>query len=162
MTKLYSCAAALAELGPAFKFQTPVYRRGEVARGRLKGDLILQAQGDLALGGRTDASGNLAFRDHDHIYAGFADECDITETDPLAGLKDLARQVRKAGITHVEGDVLIDDRLFEKNRGSGSGPARQSCRASRRRSLVRRAGDRDRRRTGGAELGPRCDRGRHR
>src|SRR5438270_341914 len=40
-TKLYTCAAALASFGPDHKFETPVYRRGDVRNGRLAGDLIL-------------------------------------------------------------------------------------------------------------------------
>jgi D-alanyl-D-alanine carboxypeptidase/D-alanyl-D-alanine-endopeptidase (penicillin-binding protein 4) len=123
-TKLYSCAAALIALGPDHKFETPVYRRGTVTDGRLKGDLILVASGDLTLGGRTDADGKMAFKDNDHIYANgppFAAE--LTDTDPLAGLKSLAKQVAAAGIKHVEGDVVIDERLFERSGGSGSGPA---------------------------------------
>ena len=36
-TKLYSCAAALIALGADHKFETPVYRRGEVEKGRLAG-----------------------------------------------------------------------------------------------------------------------------
>jgi D-alanyl-D-alanine carboxypeptidase/D-alanyl-D-alanine-endopeptidase (penicillin-binding protein 4) len=122
-TKLYSCAAALAALGPDYKFETPVFQRGTVADGRLKGDLILVAKGDLTLGGRTDANGKMAFKDHDHIYANFLPGAALTDTDPLAGLKSLARQVKEAGIRLVDGDVLIDDRLFPKDRGSGSGPA---------------------------------------
>src|SRR5262249_15623473 len=39
-----------------------------------------------------------------------------------AGLEDLARQVKASGVRALSGDVLIDDRLFEKARGSGSGP----------------------------------------
>src|SRR5215471_9588638 len=35
-TKLYSCAAALAALGPDYKFETPVYRRGALDNGRLR------------------------------------------------------------------------------------------------------------------------------
>src|SRR5205807_4296259 len=58
----------------------------------------------------------------DHTYANFTPGGDLTSTDPLAGLKDLARQVAAAGIRRVQGDVLIDDRLFVKARGSGSGP----------------------------------------
>src|SRR5262249_3858424 len=42
--------------------------------------------------------------------------------DPLAGLKELARQVKAAGVERVTGDVMIDDRLFDKERSSGSGP----------------------------------------
>ncbi|HEV3255931.1 MAG TPA: D-alanyl-D-alanine carboxypeptidase/D-alanyl-D-alanine-endopeptidase [Gemmataceae bacterium] len=122
-TKLYSCAAALAALGPDYKFETPVYQRGAVTDGRLTGDLILVAKGDLTLGGRTDAHGKMAFKDHDHIYASFLPGAALTDTDPLAGLKALARQVKEAGIRQVDGEVLIDDRLFPKNRGSGSGPS---------------------------------------
>jgi serine-type D-Ala-D-Ala carboxypeptidase/endopeptidase (penicillin-binding protein 4) len=123
VTKLYSGAAALVKLGPQRKFETAVYRRGELAEGRLRGDLIVVAGGDFTLGGRTDAQGRLAFKDHDHIYANWMDtKAELTDTDPLAGLKDLARQVKAAGVSRLDGDVLIDDRLFARARGSGSGP----------------------------------------
>ncbi len=50
-TKLYSVAAAMDELGADYRFETPIYRRGEVdAEGHLQGDLILVASGDLTLG----------------------------------------------------------------------------------------------------------------
>ncbi len=123
VTKLYSCAAALVGLGADYTFETPVYRRGEVAEGRLRGDLVLVAKGDFALGGRTTADGKMAFKDHDHIYtSAVSTNVELTGTDPLAGLKDLAKQVKQAGIKQIDGDVLIDDRLFERSRGSGSGP----------------------------------------
>jgi len=63
VTKLFSTAAALIELGPNFRFQTPLYRRGDVdAGGTLHGDLILLAQGDLAMGGRTGPEESLYSR----------------------------------------------------------------------------------------------------
>ena len=120
-TKLYSCAAALAALGADHRFETPVYARGTIKDGRLTGQLILVAQGDLTMGGRTDSDGGMSFKDHDHIYANGSTEGELTETDPLAGLSSLARQVAAAGIRQV-GDVLVDDRLFNKARSSGSGP----------------------------------------
>jgi D-alanyl-D-alanine carboxypeptidase/D-alanyl-D-alanine-endopeptidase (penicillin-binding protein 4) len=123
VTKLYSCGAAWVALGPDRKFETPVYCRGELTEGRLRGDLILVARGDLCLGGRTDSGGGLAFRNHDHIYAGWlSTKVELTDTDPLAGLTQLARQVKAAGIKRIDGEVLIDDRLFEHAQGSGSGP----------------------------------------
>jgi D-alanyl-D-alanine carboxypeptidase/D-alanyl-D-alanine-endopeptidase (penicillin-binding protein 4) len=123
VTKLYSCGAALVAVGARHTFETPVYARGEISRGRLRGDLVLVAQGDLCLGGRTDAQGRLAFRDVDHIYAGFlAGKAALTDTDPLAGLAALAQQVKSAGIDRIEGEILIDDRLFAHAQGSGSGP----------------------------------------
>lgn len=121
-TKIYSCAAALAALGPDYRFETPVYRRGEVKEGVLTGDLILVGQGDLTLGGRTDAQGRVVFKDEDHTYANGNTVAELTDTDPLAGLRALARQVAAAGIRQVRGDVLVDDRLFAPERGSGSGP----------------------------------------
>ncbi len=123
-TKLYTCAAALVALGADHTFVTQVVRRGEVgSTGTLKGDLILIASGDPTFGGRTTADGKLAFKDHDHTYANsglMASE--LTATDPLAGLDDLARQVKAAGVTQVTGEVLIDARLFAPAAGTGSGP----------------------------------------
>lgn len=124
-TKLYTCASALAMFGPDFKFETPVLRRGDVVDGRLRGDLILVASGDFTLGGRTDGKGQMVFADNDHIYADSSStKTVLTETDPLAGLKSLAKQVRQAGIRTVTGEVLIDDRLFPQAFGTGSGPGR--------------------------------------
>jgi len=121
-TKLYSCATALCVLGPDHKFETPVYARGKVNNGKLDGDLILVASGDLTMGGRTDSKGKMLFADSDHIYAAFGLTTKLVETDPLAGLVELAKQIRKSGIETVSGDVMIDDRLFQKSSGSGSGP----------------------------------------
>lgn len=126
-TKLYSCAAALDALGSNFRFETPIYRRGEVdASGRLKGDLILVASGDLTLGGRTTTDGKIAFADNDHTYANDSTKGELTPTDPLQGLNELAQKVAAAGISQVRGDVLIDDRLFDSAESTGSGPARVS------------------------------------
>src|SRR5260221_863998 len=86
-TKLYTTAAALAAFGPDYRFETPVYRRGEVKDGRLSGDLILVASGDLTLGGRTDEHGKMLFADSDHTYATPTSTATaVTPTDPLAGL----------------------------------------------------------------------------
>ena len=123
VTKLYSCAAALVAFGADHRFETPVYQRGKLADGKLAGDLILVGKGDLTLGGRTQPDGTMAFADEDHIYAAATKTTTrLTDTDPLAGLKDLAKQVKAAGVREVAGDVLIDARYFETARGSGSGP----------------------------------------
>lgn len=112
-TKLFTTAAALQDLGADYRYQTPVYQRGRLSkRGVLDGDLILVASGDLTLGGRTTPEGRIAFRNEDHTYAAMGG-AKLTETDPLAGLNDLARQVSAAGINRVDGQVIIDDRLFE-------------------------------------------------
>jgi serine-type D-Ala-D-Ala carboxypeptidase/endopeptidase (penicillin-binding protein 4) len=121
-TKLYSVAAALDALGASYRFATPVYRRGEVDEaGALHGDLVLVASGDMTMGGRTTPEGRIAFTDHDHTYG--PPDAILTEPDPLAGLKELARQVADSGIKRIEGEILIDDRLFDKAAGTGSGPS---------------------------------------
>jgi len=122
VTKLYTCATAIAELGPDFRFSTPVYRRGEVVGRVLNGDLILSASGDLSFGGRRGKMGGTEFVDNDHTYAnGGSMNAKLTDTDPLYALNDLARQVAE-GISEVKGEVLIDDRLFARTNSSGSGP----------------------------------------
>jgi serine-type D-Ala-D-Ala carboxypeptidase/endopeptidase (penicillin-binding protein 4) len=123
VVKVFSVAAALALLGVDFRFETPVHARGERLGARLKGDLILVAQGDVTLGGRNGPRADvLVFRDHDHTYANGGPKSRLTDTDPLFGLKSLARQVVASGIREIQGDVLIDDRLFDRVQSTGSGP----------------------------------------
>lgn len=122
VTKLFSTAAALDALGAGHRFVTPVYSRGTTVDGKLDGDLILVASGDPTLGGRTDAAGKLEFKNIDHTYAGFSQAAELTEGDPLAGLKQLAKRVYDSGIRQVSGEVIVDDRLFTHALGSGSGP----------------------------------------
>ena len=113
VTKLFSTAAALIELGPGYRFQTPLVRRGEVdSKGKLQGDLILIAQGDLCMGGRTGPEGTLLFKDEDHTYSGGNLRSEIVSTNPLAGLDHLAHEVEAAGIHEITGEVIVDDRLF--------------------------------------------------
>ncbi|HVA50344.1 MAG TPA: D-alanyl-D-alanine carboxypeptidase/D-alanyl-D-alanine-endopeptidase [Pirellulales bacterium] len=121
VTKLFSVAAALDAFGADYRFETPVYARGEIdAQGVLSGDLILVASGDPNLGGRKGANGEIAYTHSDHIYG---DGAELTTADPLAGLNELAQQVHASGVRHIQGDVLIDDRLFEHAKSSGSGPS---------------------------------------
>jgi D-alanyl-D-alanine carboxypeptidase/D-alanyl-D-alanine-endopeptidase (penicillin-binding protein 4) len=122
VTKLFSCAAALVAIGPDTTTETAVYQRGAKVGTKLLGDLILVAAGDLTFGGRTK-DGKLVFKDKDHTYAnaGFGD-CELADSDPLAALNSLAKQIKDAGITQIDGEILVDDRLFVRTRGSGSGP----------------------------------------
>jgi D-alanyl-D-alanine carboxypeptidase/D-alanyl-D-alanine-endopeptidase (penicillin-binding protein 4) len=124
VTKLFTTAAALVTFGPDHKFETPVYAHGELSKsGTLRGNLVLVAQGDLSFGGRNGKDGKLMFRNFDHTYANSGlMESELTDTNPLAALEDLAQQVKDAGITEVLGEVLVDERLFVRTRSTGSGP----------------------------------------
>lgn len=127
VAKLFSVAAALDTFGAEHRFVTPIVRTGPILPdGTLNGDLILVATGHLDLGGRTLPDGTIAFKNIDHTYANGADDAEATEPNPLAGLQELATKVAAAGIKRVRGDVIIDDRLFEKGESTGSGPLRVS------------------------------------
>jgi len=112
-TKLFSSSAVLAALGPDYRVTTPVYATGTLgADGTLDGNLVLVAKGDTTMGGRTLPDGTIEYTNTDHSESGAT----LTTIDPLAGLNDLANQVKAAGITRVS-DVVIDDRLFANYQG---------------------------------------------
>ena len=63
------------------------------------------------------------FKDKDHTYANSGlGGIELTDTDPVGALNSLAKQIKDAGIAQVDGEILVDDRLFTRTRGSGSGP----------------------------------------
>jgi D-alanyl-D-alanine carboxypeptidase/D-alanyl-D-alanine-endopeptidase (penicillin-binding protein 4) len=120
--KTYSTTTALANYGPGYRFRTPVYRLGDIKGGVLNGNLVLVASGDFSFGLREQKDGTLAFNsspDIDHNYAdtGLPGPVILKNSDPLAALNALAKQVRAAGIRQVQGDVVIDDRLFQTFNG---------------------------------------------
>jgi D-alanyl-D-alanine carboxypeptidase/D-alanyl-D-alanine-endopeptidase (penicillin-binding protein 4) len=112
--KLYSVGTALNTIGADYRFVTPVYRNGTLdASGKLTGDLILKATGDLTFGGRVKPDGTIDFTDFDHNEARAFNGAILTPEDPLTAINQLAAQVKAAGITSVSGDVIVDDRLFD-------------------------------------------------
>ncbi|MBT2451441.1 D-alanyl-D-alanine carboxypeptidase/D-alanyl-D-alanine-endopeptidase [Streptomyces sp. ISL-43] len=110
--KLISVSGPWKTLGKDHRFVTPVYALGERNGSTLSGDLGLVAQGDLTMGGRTRPDGTVAYTDLDHTYANDFPGAVLTPENPLAGIDQLARQVRASGITRLDGDVIVDSRLF--------------------------------------------------
>ena len=107
-TKTLTEGTVLAKLGADYRFHTRVYRTGPIDKhGTLKGDLILVASGDPNLSNRIQPDGTLAFVDEDHSYGGPA-----LPGDPLAVIKQLAKDVAVKGIHKIQGRVLIDASLF--------------------------------------------------
>nr|WP_172427718.1 D-alanyl-D-alanine carboxypeptidase/D-alanyl-D-alanine-endopeptidase [Streptomyces murinus] len=113
--KTFAVSAALDVLGDDHHFRTPVVHSGTVSPdGRLSGNLIMVGSGDLALGGRTTASGKLDVPDFDHYDANAVPgKATLTQEDPLAGINELARQVAASGVRQIDGDVVIDNRLWD-------------------------------------------------
>jgi len=87
--KLITVAAAAELLGWDHQFETKVVATAPVDQGVLRGDLAVIGGGDPGISERSDAPGTL---------------------------RALARQVREAGITRVEGGVIGDDDLFDDNK----------------------------------------------
>jgi len=120
-TKLLTMGTALGLLGADYRFHTPVYRTGPIARGIVKGDIVLVGSGDANLSGRA-VGDTLGFSDEDHSYAGRGDSVAKAIGDPLAAMRDLAGQIVSRGIKQIDGRVLVDVSLFpqgERELGTG-------------------------------------------
>jgi serine-type D-Ala-D-Ala carboxypeptidase/endopeptidase (penicillin-binding protein 4) len=96
-TKLFTTAAALALIGPNYRFHTTVETTGTLDQhGRLSGDLILVGRGDPNLSGRVLP------------YAMRTERTDL----PIKVLEDLADTLVEKGLKFVDGNVIADDSYF--------------------------------------------------
>jgi D-alanyl-D-alanine carboxypeptidase/D-alanyl-D-alanine-endopeptidase (penicillin-binding protein 4) len=87
--KLVTTACALDRLGGGHRFETLLFRAGELRGDTLQGDLIVRGGGDPCMDARFDGV-------------------------PDAVPRRFARALREAGIRRVTGDVVADDRLFDR------------------------------------------------
>ncbi|MHC5067642.1 MAG: D-alanyl-D-alanine carboxypeptidase/D-alanyl-D-alanine endopeptidase [Planctomycetota bacterium] len=92
LTKLFVSAAALLELGPDFTFRTRVHAHSPIIDGQID---------DLSIVG----GGSPCLDEH------------FSDKDPDTIFRDWANQISAAGISRINGDVIIDGSLF-------SGPIR--------------------------------------
>jgi serine-type D-Ala-D-Ala carboxypeptidase/endopeptidase (penicillin-binding protein 4) len=96
-TKLFTTAAALALIGPDYKFRTTVETAGTLDRyGRLNGDLVLVGRGDPNLSGR-ELPYDLKTQRND---------------DPIQALEALADALIQKGVKYIDGDIIADDSYF--------------------------------------------------
>lgn len=86
--KLFTTAAAISLLGPAYTYQTPLLLHGTVEGGVLRGDLVVRGAGDPSIAG--------AFH----------------KNDPLAVFESWARALRQRGVERIEGYLVGDASLF--------------------------------------------------
>ncbi len=87
----------------------------------LRGNLVLVGSGDFSFGLRDRSNGTQAYNSAPQLDHSDADGTPgptlVPHSNPLAGVEQLARQVRAAGIRRVDGNVVIDDRLFNTYSG---------------------------------------------
>ena len=96
-TKLFTTAAALALIGPDYKFRTTVENSGSLDKyGRLSGDLVLVGRGDPNLSGR-----ELPYNTHTQ-----------RDADAVRVLERLADELVQKGVKYVDGDIVADDSYF--------------------------------------------------
>ena len=101
-TKLFTTAAALWKLGADYQFMTAVVANGTIGEGKLAGDLLIVGSGDPAISGR--------FHGGDKLFV------------PRA----MAQAVRKFGIKEITGDLVMDDRFFDRLLRPPGWPAAES------------------------------------
>jgi len=97
--KLFTTAVALRELGADYEFKTALIANGPIEEGRLAGDLVVVGGGDPSISGR--------------FHGG----------DAMAVPQLMARAVREAGIAEITGDLVLDDRLFDREFRAPGWPA---------------------------------------
>jgi D-alanyl-D-alanine carboxypeptidase/D-alanyl-D-alanine-endopeptidase (penicillin-binding protein 4) len=96
-TKLFTTSAALALIGPDYRFRTTAESAtGPDKYGRLSGDLVLVGRGDPNLSGRT-------------LPYNLKTERPLS---PAHVLEELADQVVARGVKVIDGDIIADDSFF--------------------------------------------------
>lgn len=85
--KCVTSATLLDEVGPEWRFLTPVYITGHISSGALEGNLVVEGSGDPTLGSRNDPPS-----------ADFVGE--------------IVDALKKRGIERIEGKIIIDESLW--------------------------------------------------
>ena len=104
-TKLFTTAAALDRLGPAYRFKTRLYRDAEIGiDGVLPGHLVVVGGGDPGLSGRW------------------------YDDDPLAVFRPWAQSLVKRGLREIKEGLLLDVSFFDDVQVHPDWPAEQEAR----------------------------------
>ncbi len=104
-TKVFTTAAALDRLGPAYRFKTRLYRDAEIGvDGVLRGHLVVVGGGDPGLSGRW------------------------YDDDPLAVFRPWAQSLVKRGLREVRDGLLLDVSFFDDEKVHPDWPAEQEAR----------------------------------
>ena len=97
--KIFTAAAALETLGKNYQYTTTASYTGKLENGQLQGDLYIQSNGDPTLG---------SWR-----YDGYK---------PEDFKKQLLEAIKKAGISSIKGNIIVDDSYFDFQTTPGGWP----------------------------------------
>ncbi|MFN7987076.1 MAG: D-alanyl-D-alanine carboxypeptidase/D-alanyl-D-alanine-endopeptidase [Thermoanaerobaculia bacterium] len=101
-TKLFTTAAALDRLGPAYRFRTTLLQDGEIQPdGTLAGHLVVRGGGDPAISGR------------------------LYDDDPWAVFRPWAQAVSAKGVRYIRDGLLLDTSFFDDERTHRDWPSAQ-------------------------------------
>lgn len=100
-TKIFTTGAALWAMGVDYQFETQVIADGPVEAGKLAGNLVIKGGGDPNFSGR--------------LYG-----------DTMHVPKIMAEAVVSAGVTEISGDLVMDDRLFDREWRAPGWPAEEA------------------------------------
>ena len=104
-TKVFTTAAALDRLGPAYRFKTRLYRDAEIGiDGVLPGHLVVVGGGDPGLSGRW------------------------YDDDPLAVFRPWAQSLVKRGVREIRDGLLLDASFFDDEKVHPDWPSEQEAR----------------------------------
>ncbi len=96
-TKLFTTSAVLGRMGPDHQLRTTAYAKGSPYDGAISGGIYLVGDGDPTLS-------SASFARHHNT--------------PLTRLRDLALDVRHAGVRRVKGPIHADASIFDAHRGT--------------------------------------------
>lgn len=97
-TKILTTSAALWKLGLDYQFKTKVLADGPIVEGVLQGNLIVVSGGDPNFSGR--------------FY-----------NNPMHVPRQMATAIAQSGITKIAGDIVLDDRFFDRQMRAPGWPA---------------------------------------
>lgn len=87
VTKIFTTAAALDQLGPDYRYETRLYLDGGISNSVLTGDLIIRGSGDPSVG--------TPGRDHLALFSAWADSLEVL------------------GVREIHGNIIGDDDVFD-------------------------------------------------
>ncbi|RPJ57742.1 MAG: hypothetical protein EHM12_08855, partial [Dehalococcoidia bacterium] len=88
--KLLTGACGLLHFGPDYRFKTRFYKKGRVENGILRGNLVVRGTGAI------------------EFTARYTDDFDRKKEILRNQLDELSRRIKSAGITRIEGNVVVD------------------------------------------------------